>query len=163
MKQSFINAKASVTIMADFCPEFNPPFRWRCKHQTNIAVHINNLVSFEFPNRSNRSARSFTSTLNLTLETMGHYYKNEAFQHGIWIFYPKMATFGLIHFGKIAHVFIQNMNYQCAIFYTNISTNRDTTNIFLFLAIFSKDFWLFYPKIANFGSIQLGIIANIVS
>ena len=26
--------KASVTIMADFSPEFNPPFRWRSKHQT---------------------------------------------------------------------------------------------------------------------------------
>ena len=39
----------------------------------------------------------------------------------------------------------------------------DTTNIFQFLAIFSIEFLLFYPKIANFGSIQLGIIANIVS
>ena len=39
----------------------------------------------------------------------------------------------------------------------------DTTNIFPFLAIFSIEFLLFYPKIANFGSIQLGIIANIVS
>ena len=26
--------KASVTIMADFSPEFNPPVRWRSKHQT---------------------------------------------------------------------------------------------------------------------------------
>ena len=26
--------KASVTIMADFSPELNPPFRWRSKHQT---------------------------------------------------------------------------------------------------------------------------------
>ena len=26
--------KASVTIIADFSPEFNPPFRWRSKHQT---------------------------------------------------------------------------------------------------------------------------------
>ena len=26
--------QASVTILADFCPEFNPPFRWRSKHQT---------------------------------------------------------------------------------------------------------------------------------
>ena len=25
--------KASVTILADFCPEFNPPFRWRSKHK----------------------------------------------------------------------------------------------------------------------------------
>ena len=39
----------------------------------------------------------------------------------------------------------------------------DTTNIFPFLAIFSIEFLLFYPKIANFGSIQLGIIANIIS
>ena len=39
----------------------------------------------------------------------------------------------------------------------------DTTNIFPFLAIFSIEFLLFYPKIANFGSIQLGIIDNIVS
>ena len=74
-----------------------------------------------------------------------------------------MANFGLIHFGMIAHVFIQDMNYQCAKFYTNISTNMDTTNIFRFLAIFSIEFLLFYPKIAHFGSIQLGIIANIVS
>ena len=26
--------KASLTILADFCPEFSPPFRWRSKHQT---------------------------------------------------------------------------------------------------------------------------------
>ena len=63
----------------------------------------------------------------------------------------------------IAHVFIQDMNYQCSKFYTNISTNMDTTNIFPFLAIFSIEFLQFYPKIANFGSFQLGIIANIVS
>ena len=55
------------------------------------------------------------------------------------------------------------MNYQCAKFYINISTNMDTTNIFPFFTIFSTEFLLFYPKIANFGSIQLGIIANIVS
>ena len=74
-----------------------------------------------------------------------------------------MANFGQIHFGMIAHVFIQDMNYQCAQFYNNISTNMDTTNIFPFLAIFSIEFLLFYLKIANCGSIQLGIIANIVS
>ena len=27
-------AKASVTIMADFSPEFDPPVRWRSKHKT---------------------------------------------------------------------------------------------------------------------------------
>ena len=64
-----------------------------------------------------------------------------------------MANFGLIHFPMIAHVFIQDMNYQCAKFYTNISTNMDTTNIFPFLAIFSIEILLFYPKIANFESI----------
>ena len=74
-----------------------------------------------------------------------------------------MANVGLIHFGMIAHVFIRDMNYQCAKFHTNISTNMYTTNIFPFLASFSIEFLLFYPKIATFGSIQLGIIANIVS
>ena len=63
----------------------------------------------------------------------------------------------------IAYVFIQDMNYQCAKFYTNISTNVDTTNIFPFLAICSIEFLLFYPKIGNYGSIQLGIIASIIS
>ena len=63
----------------------------------------------------------------------------------------------------IAPVFKQDMNYQCAKFYTKISTNTDTTNIYPFLAIFSIEFLLFYPKIANFGSVQLGIIANILS
>ena len=63
----------------------------------------------------------------------------------------------------IAHVFIQDMNYQCAKFYANLSTKMDTTNIFPFLTIFSIEFVLFYPKIANFGSIQLGIIVNINS
>ena len=74
-----------------------------------------------------------------------------------------MANFGLIHFGMIAHVFIQDMKYRCAKFYTNISTNMDTINIFPFLAIFSIEYLLFYPKIASFGYIQLGIIDNIVS
>ena len=65
-----------------------------------------------------------------------------------------MANFGLIYFGMILdHVFIQNMNYQCAKFYINISTNMNTANIFPFLTIFSIEFLLFYPKIANFGSI----------
>ena len=74
-----------------------------------------------------------------------------------------MTNFGLIHLGTIAYIFIKAMIYHCAKFYTNISTNMDTTNIFPFLAIFSIEFLLFYPKIAKFGSIQLGIIANIIS
>ena len=34
-------AKASVTILADFGPEFNPPFRWRSKHpdKNHCAYH----------------------------------------------------------------------------------------------------------------------------
>ena len=55
------------------------------------------------------------------------------------------------------------MNYHCANFFANMSTNVDTTNIFPFLAIFSQNFDNFTPKIAIFGPIQLGIIANIVS
>ena len=69
-----------------------------------------------------------------------------------------MANVGLIHLSMIAYIFIKDMNYHCAKFYTNISTNMDTTNIFPFLAIFSILFLLFYPKIANFGSIQPDII-----
>ena len=44
------------------------------------------------------------------------------------------------------------MNYHCAKLYTNISRNMDATNIFPFLAIFAHNFFLFYPKIANFGT-----------
>ena len=56
------------------------------------------------------------------------------------------------------------MNYHCAKYYTNISTNIDNTTIFQFLAIFfSQNFDYFTPKIAIFGPFQLGIIANIVS
>ena len=55
------------------------------------------------------------------------------------------------------------MSYHCAKFYTNISTNMDTTTIFPFFTIFNTECLLFYLKIAHFGSIQLGFIANIVS
>ena len=52
------------------------------------------------------------------------------------------------------------MNYHCANFYTNTQTNMDTTNLFPFLAIFSIECLLFYPKITNLLSIQLGILAT---
>ena len=40
----------------------------------------------------------------------------------------------------------------------------DVTNISQFLAFFfAGNFYYFTPKIANFGHIQLGILANIVS
>ena len=55
------------------------------------------------------------------------------------------------------------MNHYCAKFYTNISTNMDTTNIFQFLSIFAQNFYYFSPKKSNFGPIQLNIIAYIVS
>ena len=56
------------------------------------------------------------------------------------------------------------MNYHCAKFYINISTNMDNTNIFPFLAIFFlPNFDYFTPKKAILGPIQLGIIGNIVS
>ena len=61
-----------------------------------------------------------------------------------------MAKFGLIHVGMIAHVFIQDMNYQCAKFYTNISTNMDTTNIFPFLAIFIIEILHSLPQNSKF-------------
>ena len=56
------------------------------------------------------------------------------------------------------------MNYHCAKFHANISTNVNTTDIFPFLAIFSSIFFsILPPKMAIFGPIQLCIIANIVS
>ena len=75
----------------------------------------------------------------------------------------KWQIFGLIQFRIIAYILILHMNYHCAKFYTNISTNMDNTGIFPFLAIFSQNFDYFIPKIAIFGPIQLGILANIVS
>ena len=44
------------------------------------------------------------------------------------------------------YIFINNMNYYCVKFYTNISTNMDTTNIFQFLSIFAHNFYYFPPK-----------------
>ena len=38
------------------------------------------------------------------------------------------------------------MNYYCAKFYTNISINMDTTNIFPFLSIFAQIFYYPPPK-----------------
>ena len=55
------------------------------------------------------------------------------------------------------------MNYYCAKFYTNISTNMDTTNIFQFLSIFAHNFYYFPPQKSNFGPIQLDFIAYILS
>ena len=51
-------------------------------------------------------------------------------------FTPKRLIFALIQFRTIAYIFIKYMNYHCAKFYTNISTNMDNTNMFPFLAIF---------------------------
>ena len=54
-------------------------------------------------------------------------------------FTPKWQIIGLIQFRIIAYIFVWYMNYHCAKFYTNISTNMDNTNIFPFLAIFSQN------------------------
>ena len=51
----------------------------------------------------------------------------------------------------------------CKVLYQYLNKYMDNTNIFPFLAIFSQNFDYFTPKIAIFGPIQLGIIANIVS
>ena len=55
------------------------------------------------------------------------------------------------------------MNYYCAKFYTDMSTNMDTTNLFQFLSIFAQNFYYFSPKKSNFVPFQLDIIAYIVS
>ena len=65
-------------------------------------------------------------------------------------FTPKWHNLWLIQLRIIAYIFIYYMNYHCAKFYTNISTNMNTTNIFPFLTIFFTEYWLFYPKNSNF-------------
>ena len=50
------------------------------------------------------------------------------------------------------------MNYYCAKFYTNISTNMDTINIFQFLSIFAHNFYYFPQK-----NQILDLVAYIVS
>ena len=55
------------------------------------------------------------------------------------------------------------MNYYCATFYTNISTNMDTTNIFQFLSIFEHFFFISPQKVNFFLPFQLDTIAYIVS
>ena len=55
------------------------------------------------------------------------------------------------------------MNYHCAKFYTNMSTNMDSTNIFQFLAIFAQKFYYFTKKYLILGRILLRIMAKIVS
>ena len=65
-------------------------------------------------------------------------------------FTQKWQFFGPIKIRIIAYIFIYYMNYHCAKFCTNKSTNTDTTSIFSFLAIFSTKFWLFYPQNSNF-------------
>ena len=52
-------------------------------------------------------------------------------------FTPKSQLCELNQLGIIAYIFIYYMNYRCAKFYVNISTNVDTTNIFSFLASIS--------------------------
>ena len=42
--------KENVIILADFGPEFNPPFRWRSKHQTKKSQCISltwSILSFQ--------------------------------------------------------------------------------------------------------------------
>ena len=65
-------------------------------------------------------------------------------------FTQKGIIFGIIQLGIIAYIFIQYMDYNCATFYTNISTNMDITNIFQFLAIFSQNFDYFNPANSTF-------------
>ena len=47
-----------------------------------------------------------------------------------------MANLEINQLGIIADIFIYVMNYHCAKFYTNASTNMNSTKIFQFLTIF---------------------------
>ena len=53
----------------------------------------------------------------------GHYYETYTFKHTIWIIFPKKAYCLLIELSLasyLAYIFIYDMNYDCAKFYTNI-------------------------------------------
>ena len=72
-----------------------------------------------------------------------------------------MANFGLMQLCLIAYTLIKDMNYYCAKFYTNKSTNMDSTNIFQFLAIFAQMMmmmmmnWLFNVTINDISVIYV--------
>ena len=61
-------------------------------------------------------------------------------------FTPKWQLFRLIQFRIIPDIFIEYMNYHCAKFYTNISTNMDNTNISHFLRFFRRILTILPPK-----------------
>ena len=71
-----------------------------------MIVHINNLVPFEFPNRSSRSVRLLISTLIYILETRGIIMKIEQLNTEFEYFTPKWQMFGLIQFRIIPYIFI---------------------------------------------------------
>ena len=112
-----------------------------------MILDINNLVPSVLPNRSSRSARSFTSTSICTLETRGIIMKLKHFTTEFAYFTQRsqIHVCGLIQLGIIAYIFIGYMKYHCAKFYVNISTNVDTTHIFQFPAIFHRNFTIL-PK-----------------
>ena len=81
--------KASVTIVADFSPEFNPPFRWRSKHQTKKWLFIP--ISYSFLSFQIGPVE-VQLALFLYLRNVGYYQETSTVKHGIWIFYPKMTN-----------------------------------------------------------------------
>ena len=80
--------------------------------------------------------------------------------HIILLFHPKTANFEINQLVIIADIFIKVMNYHCAKFNTNASSNMDTIKLFQFLAMFEQNFTVL-TQIPDFGPIQLGIIAHI--
>ena len=52
------------------------------------------------------------------------------------------------------------MNYYCAKFNTNISTNMDTTNIFPFLSIFAQNFTIPPQKKIKFWTYSAYIVSK---
>ena len=80
--------------------------------------------------------------------------------HIILLFHPKTANFEINQLVIIADIFIKVMNYHCAKFNTNASSNMDTIKLFQFLAMFEQNFTVL-TQIPDCGPIQLGIIAHI--
>ena len=85
--------KASVTILADFCPEFNPPFHWHSKTPDKKWLCIS--IIWSLP--SNKIGPVEVLCHSLALESVfkkrGVLLWNLKFKHRLWIFYPKMTNF----------------------------------------------------------------------
>ena len=69
------------------------------------------------------------------------------FLHQFWLLCPKMSNLGYIMPNIVAYILNNVMDYPCAKFYTNWSSNIHTTDIFQFLAVFAQNLAILPQKL----------------